>query len=113
MLGDVLFDLDGRRERPMPQDLPTHEPPIYFANLVTTILNVDELTMEFRRYISSHMDLLKTPSQQVKLIPPPSPQEITQLEPVARVVLTFTAAKALKQQLDQVFPQIEQQRKTE
>ena len=70
----------------MPEQLARQEPPTYFANLVTTTLNVDELTIEFRRYIFPHRELLKTPTQQTKSIPPPSPEEIVQLEPVVRVI---------------------------
>lgn len=97
----------------MSEQLARHEPPTYFANLVTTTLNVDELTIEFRRYMFPHRELLKTPSLVAKPIPVPAPEEIAQLEPIARVVLTFTAAKVLKQQIDQVLPQIEQQRKSQ
>lgn len=96
----------------MPEETGRREPPTYFANVATTILNVDEMTMEFRRYTQPHREILKLGRKDMVPIPPPKPEEIYQLEPVARVVLTFTAAKALKQYLDAALPQIEQQRKT-
>jgi len=97
----------------MSEQVATQGPPTYFANLVTSTLSVDELTMEFRRYVQPHKEWFKPPIREVTFIPPPSPEEIAQIEPVVRVVLTFSAAKAFKHYLDQVFPQIEQQRKTQ
>lgn len=87
------------------------EPPTYFANVVTMILNVDDMTIEFRRYMPPHKELFKTTGKEMIPIPAPSPQEIYQVEPVARVVLTFTAVKMLKQYLDTALPQIEKERK--
>lgn len=95
----------------MPEESGKHDPPTYFANFASTTLNVDEMTIEFRRYSPPHKELLKTSSQEVVPVPPPSAQDIYQVEPVARVVLTFSAVKALKQYLDTAFPQIEKQRK--
>ena len=95
----------------MPEETGRHEPPTYFANLVTMNLNVDEMVMEFRRFIQAHRDF---PKGSEKLIPlePPKPEELLNLEPIARVVLSFTAAKSIKAYLDQALPQIEKQRKS-
>lgn len=97
----------------MPEETSKQGPPTYFANFASAILNADEMTIEFRRYGPPHRELFKTSGPEVMPIPPPSAQDIYQVEPVARVVLTFTAAKPLKQYLDTALPQIEKQRKTQ
>lgn len=85
--------------------------PTYFANIVTSQFNVDELTLEFRRFIPSHRKLSLKSGVQIQSVPPPSPQEVMEQEPVARVVLTFTAAKSLKEYLDQTIAKVESARK--
>lgn len=97
----------------MTEETGKQEPPTYFANVATTILNVDEMTVEFRRYTPPHKEVFKRTGKEMVPVPAPPPEEIYQLEPVARVVLTFTAARALKQYLDAAFPEIEKQRRTQ
>ena len=96
----------------MPEDT-TKEPPTYFANIVSSLLNPDEMVMEFRRYLAPHKAMLKSASDPVTFIPPASPEQVLQSEPVARVVLTFSAVRTLKQYLDAAFPQIEKQREAQ
>ena len=95
----------------MPEETGRHEPPTYFANIVTSNLNVDELVMELRRFVAAHRDFLKVGEELIP-VPPVTMEEILKLEPIARVVLSFTAAKALKQSLDQALPEIEKLRKS-
>ena len=95
----------------MPEETGRHEPPTYFANVVTMNLNVDEMVMEFRRFIPAHRDFVKA-GEKLTLLEPPQVKEVLNLEPIARVVLSFTAAKTIKQYLDQALPQIEKQRKS-
>jgi len=45
-------------------------------------------------------------------IPPATAQEVMAVEPVARVVLTFSAVRALKEYLDAAFPEIEKKRRS-
>ena len=81
------------------------DPPTFYANIVTMNLNVDELTIEFRRYLPAHGGLIESlAAGGLKPLPPPSLKEIAELEPIARVVLTYMAAKSLKEYLDQAFP---------
>lgn len=97
----------------MPEETGRHDTPTYFSNVVTMLLSADEMTIEFRRYMPSHKEFLKSSGRDLVSIPSPSPEKIYQVEPVARVVLTFTAVKMLKQYLDTAFPQIEKQRRTQ
>ena len=86
-------------------------PPTYYANFVTSMINVDELTMEFRRLIVPHKDFWAGDLSVVE-VPPLAPAKLAETEPIARVVITFTAVKALKDYLDQVMPKIEKSRTT-
>ncbi len=95
----------------MPEETGKHEPPTYFANIATMNLNVDEMVIEFRRFFIAHRDFMKPGEELVPLGPPPV-GEILKLEPVARVVLSFSAAKNMKQYLDQALPEIEKQRRS-
>ena len=86
------------------------EPPTYYANIVTSNMNVDELTLEFRRFSVPHREFVKAGAADVVSVPPAEPTKIMEEEPLATVVLTFTAAKALKEYLDKIFPAIEEAR---
>jgi|KBSSwiStaDraftv2_1062776.scaffolds.fasta_scaffold85456_3 hypothetical protein len=87
--------------------------PTFYANIVTSNLSTDDLTMEFRRIDRPHNEVmsLETPGAPLTIIPPPGPAQILALPPVARVVLTYTAAKVLKDYLDGALPRAEQARK--
>ena len=95
----------------MPDPSGRQEPPTYYANIVTTIVNVDELTLEFRRLMIPHRDIVKGGGETNVPLSAPNPEKIMQEDPIAVVVLTFTAAKSLKEYLDQVLPQVEQARR--
>jgi hypothetical protein len=87
-------------------------PPTYYANVVTSLLTADELTMELRRLDRPHRDISKQGLAPTAILPPVPPAEIMNLDPIARVVLTFQAAKALKEYLDGALPRMEVARKT-
>lgn len=95
----------------MPEETGRHEPPTYFANIVTSNLNADEMVMEFRQFFQPHRGFVKSGDKPIYL-EAPKVEELLELEPVARVVLTFSAAKSIKQYLDQALPEIEKQRKS-
>ena len=88
-------------------------PPTFFANIVTSNMNPDELTMEFRRFDWPHnlWASFEKPGEPLAIIPPPNVEEIYSTPPVARVTITYAAAKALKQYLDVALPRAEQARK--
>jgi hypothetical protein len=87
------------------------EIPTFHANIVTSNLNTDEMTMELRWFAQPHRNWIQEGTG-VTTIPPASPRELMAADPVAKVVLTFSAVKALKQYLDQAFPEIEKARKS-
>ncbi|GEM_PF-3990635 len=89
------------------------EPPTYFANIVTLQLTVDETVLEFRRYIAPHKEQLKLKQLGATIpVPAPTPEQIFEVEPVVRVVLTFTATQALRQHLNSMLPELERARTT-
>jgi hypothetical protein len=93
----------------MPDDGNKGEVPTYHANIATSNLNADEMTMELRWYTPQHKDWMQ-PGSGVTIIPAPSAEQVMAIEPVARVSLTFNAVRALKQYLDKAFPEIEKSR---
>jgi len=95
----------------MPEGAGQHEPPTYFANIVTTILNVDGMMIELRQYLPAHAEVFKNTGGELAPIPPPRVEEVYKVAPVARVVLTFSAVRVLKTYLDQALPQMEAARK--
>lgn len=97
----------------MPDQPGSQHPPAYFANVVTTNLYPDELVMELRRHFQEHKILGVAQGTQPADVAPPSAEEIFRTEPIARVVLTFTAAKGLKDYLDQAIPIMEKRRRAQ
>lgn len=96
----------------MVSDIGKADPPTFYANVVTMNLNVDELTIELRRYLASHKDhVAAVATGTLKPLASPSAKELLELDPIARVVLTYSAAKALKEYLEKAFPEIEKSRK--
>lgn len=89
------------------------QPPTFYANVVTMILNVDEFTVELRCYLPAHKEQMAklSAADVLKPLPPPSPNELMELEPIARVVLTYSAAKALMEYLVKAFPPTEDLRR--
>ncbi len=89
--------------------------PTYFANVVTMNMSVDEMIIELRQVHQEHKQLFQGQKPEdigtVTWTKPPAPDEMLSIEPVARVVLTFTAAKNLKRYLDDVLPKMESARR--
>jgi len=86
------------------------EVPTYYSNFVTMQLNTDEMVMEFRSHRPEHNRTAKG-GEEILEIPPAEPGEVLSVDPVARVVVTFTSAAAMKQFLDQAFPTALERRK--
>ncbi|MHB8381458.1 MAG: hypothetical protein ACYDC3_03840 [Candidatus Binataceae bacterium] len=86
--------------------------PMIHANIVTSNMNVDELTMELRWVTAAHRNHMKTGDGLIQ-IPPLTTEEVMAVEPVVRISMTFTAARALKHYLDQALPEIEKTRRSQ
>jgi hypothetical protein len=85
--------------------------PTYFANIVTSNLFPDELVFEFRRFIQEHRKVAKPNAPDITAVSPPTSEEVFATTPLARVVLTFTAAKELRDYLNKTIPQMEKVRR--
>ena len=95
----------------MPVEANTPGPPTYFANIISMTLDPDQMIMELRQNLPGHRETMPHVSTTVITeTTPPTPQEIMDLEPVARVVLTFTAVRTIKQYLDRALPMMEAKR---
>jgi len=92
------------------QDRPT--PPTFFANIVTSNMNPDELTMEFRSFdLPHHLGAsIEKAGEPLTIVPPPKLEEIYSTSPIARITITYSAAKALKEYLDVALPRAERAR---
>jgi hypothetical protein len=87
------------------------EPPMYFANLVTLTVTVDEAVLEFRRFTSPHKETKIIPDGSVTVIPAPTHDQVMAIEPIARVVLTYTAAQALRDILVNMLAPVDKARR--
>ena len=85
-------------------------PPTYFANIATVHVTSDEVSIECRRILVPHAKLAR-----LAKVSPPVPalteEELYTEQPVAKIVLTFTAAKSLRDNLNNLVGQFEKQRK--
>ncbi len=80
----------------------------------TSQINTDELYLELRRFFTPHEKIARTKSDSTLLpVPAPSVEDIMKEQPIAIVVMTFSAAKALKEYLVKALPEIEAQRKSQ
>jgi hypothetical protein len=87
------------------------EPPTFFANVATVHVAVDEVSLEFRRFMPAHREIWKETEGGKKPPRQPIDDDVYSVEPIVKVVLTFSGAKALFQNLDTLLPQIEKLRK--
>lgn len=86
--------------------------PTYYANIVSLTGNANELIMEFRAYLPWHKDQWErggkvpppTPLTPGPPAPPPSPEEIYNLKPAVRVVITVPSAQWIAQWLAMNLP---------
>jgi hypothetical protein len=91
-------------------DIASHdEPPTFYANLVTLSVEPDVVYIELRRYIIPHREQ----HQRAKTGETGSPPEeaVYAEEPIARMVITYTAAKALYANLGEMIPKMQSARK--
>ena len=86
-------------------------PPTFFANVATIHVNVDEVSIEFRRVMPPHSKVWELSKGATQPIPPWTDDNLYKVEPVAKVVLTFLGAKALRDNLIKLLPNFEELRK--
>jgi hypothetical protein len=86
-------------------------PPVFHANIATIRVNAEQVTVEFRDIDMEHSDAWRRSEKGTKPIPPLTDDEIYAIPPVARVVMTYTAAKYLQANLNTLMPQVEEWRK--
>ena len=86
------------------------EPPTYFANLVSLTVTVDEAVLEFRRVTSLHKETKITPGS-VTPIPALTHDQAMAIDPIVRVVLTYTAAQGLRDILTNMLAQTDKARR--
>jgi hypothetical protein len=86
----------------MAEKIEPSEVPTYYANFVTMQLNADEMVIEFRSHRPAHT--LVAGSDAIVDVPAPNPTEVFGVDPVARVVVTFSSAAAMKSFLDDALP---------
>ena len=84
--------------------------PTFFANVVTSNLFPDELVIEFRRVLQEHKVVFDPKSTGIQPVKPLPVEAIYAIPPVARVVLTFSAAQSLRDYLNSTIPTMEKQR---
>ena len=105
-----VLDHTPEREPAMANDAAPTEPPTFFANIVTVSVDPDVVYVELRRYIVPHASLHKS----ARVAPPTSPptdEAIYAEAPIARVVLTYAAARALQNNLNEMIPKMQNARK--
>jgi len=85
------------------------EPPTFYANVVTVSVDPDVVYMELRRYIVPHASMYRS-ARAAQPTPPPSDEDIYAEDPIARVVLTYAAAKSLQTNLNAMIPKMESAR---
>jgi hypothetical protein len=86
------------------------DPPTFYGNIATVHVNVDEVSIEVRRILIPHGTLWRQ-SQGKEPATVWSDDEVYKYPPIAKIVLTFLAAKQLRETLNTMFPSIEEQRK--
>jgi len=74
-------------------------------------VNVDEVSVEFRRVTPPHANVWETSKGGTQSPPALTDDEVFRIEPIARVVLSFRAAKNLRDNLDKLLPKFEEARK--
>ncbi len=79
------------------------EVPTYYSNIVTMVLNTDEMVIEFRSHRQGPNLKLKGEGPVVD-VPAATPEEIFSVDPIARVIVTFSSAVAMKEFLDSALP---------
>lgn len=86
-------------------------PPTYFGNAVTVIVGTDEASIEIRRLMPTHKEFDEATKRGTQASPPVTPEQFYNSPPIAKIVLTFTAAKYLRDILTSLLPRFEASRK--
>src|SRR5690349_10425569 len=86
------------------------EPPTFFANVATMQLGTDEAYIELRRVMQTHSDVWRATKGSGE-VPKLSDEAIYAAPVVARIVLTFRAARGLRENLNTLMPTFEERRK--
>src|SRR5262249_281437 len=96
-----------------PMTEPTKEPgpPTYFGNAATVQVNSDEVSIEFRRVMPTHAEMATATKYGTQPMPQISLEQFWATPPVVKVFLTFSAAKALRDNLVSLLEQYEKLRK--
>jgi hypothetical protein len=87
------------------------ESPTFFANISTIHVTLDEVSIEFRRIMKSHKELSEAAKGGTE-VPAFTEQDLYGTPAIAKVVLTFLAARALRDNLNSLMANFEQLRKT-
>lgn len=93
-------------------ETPRDSTPTYFANIATVHVNVDEVSIEFRRVLIPHRDIWLRSERGTQSLPALSEEELYRTDPIVKIVLTFSGAKALSENLTALLMQIEPLRRT-
>ncbi len=94
----------------MAEGVSHNEPPIFYANFVTVSVDPDVLYLELRRYMVPHATMYSS-SRSGQQAPPIRDEVIYAEDPVARVVLTYSAAKTLQGSLNELIPKMQNARR--
>ncbi|MGH2362465.1 MAG: hypothetical protein ACRDGM_18225 [bacterium] len=86
-------------------------PPTFYGNIATAQINTDELVLEIRSIRLPHSKIGQSSEAPMIDVPPVTPQEAFSVEPVARVVLTFNAARSLQSFLVTAIATMDQRRR--
>lgn len=95
----------------MPDSVPHPEPPTFYTNVVTVHVTLDEVSLEGRRYMPGHEEIWRVSKGGKEPGPVPDDATVYREAPIVKVVMTFTAAKALRDTLQALLPQMETVRK--
>ena len=83
------------------------EPPTFYANVVTASVDPDAVYLELRRYLLPHKEMYRQAQDPVGAPQVSAPAEpLTAVEPIARIVLPYTAAKGLLANLNDLVPKM-------
>lgn len=86
-------------------------PPTFFGNIMTAHVNVDEVSFEVRRLMPTHSQISEMTKGGTEPMKPLTELDIYALAPIVKVVVTFSAAKALSDNLQSLIAQMAEARK--
>jgi hypothetical protein len=92
----------------MPEEI---TPPTFFGNIITAHVTTDEVSFEVRRLMPTHSQISEVTKGGREPMKPLTESDVYAIPPIAKVVLTFTAAKNLRDNLNTLITQMEEARK--